>query len=161
MSMAEITETKTDEATGREYYVYDNGGEKWKDNGYWKNPPPDARITTPEKGREMLARRYELARQRAIEGIDEAAIEAGRIPSLQAGSGDGWKAVVQHVAKTLLESKNLRGQAEAANFLGKATGYSSQDGESPENIAAAIAQLFEKFLDRMPQRDTIEGKVIE
>jgi hypothetical protein len=157
--MAEIVETRTDEASGREYYVYDNGGEHWKDSGKLKKPPPEYLLTS-ERGRELVARRYELAQQKALEGIDEAAIEAGKLPAVGSVGGDGWKVIVKHVAKTLLESKNLRGQAEAANFLGKAAGFAVPEEQTPENIAVAIAHLFEKFLDRLPadRPETIEGK---
>jgi hypothetical protein len=56
----------------------------------------------------------------------------------------------------------LRGQAEAGNFLGRAAGFAVPEEQTPENIAVAIARLFEKFLDRLPaQRDQVEGKVIE
>jgi len=165
--MAEIVDTKEkytrEIRDGIEVLVYPDGTIKRADNGLFLSPPEGAKIRTSERGRELIARRYELARERAIEGIDEAAIEAGRIPKSMAGNGEGWKSVVKHVTRTLLESKNLRGQAEAANFLGKAAGLTVQDAETPENIAVAIAHLFEKFLDRLPPRadTTIEGKVIE
>ncbi len=169
--MAEIVEIKTDETSGRQYYLYDTGMQIWTDSGQIKQPSPATVITTSERGKELIARRYELAQQKALEGIDEAAIEAGKLPTLDRETGDGWKVIVKHVAATLLESKNLRGQAEAANFLGKATGYTTPETDNSENIAAAIARLFEKFLDRLPphvgqstdsdQRDMVEGKVIE
>jgi hypothetical protein len=51
--------------------------------------------------------------RRSRDRIGQAKQDAG------GGSVEGWKQIVKHVAKTLLESKNLRGQAEAANFLDK------------------------------------------
>ena len=104
-----------------------------------------------EQARALALRRYALARERAVEGIDEAAIEKGLIP--RGGSGEGWKAVVQHVAKTLLESKNIRGLAEAGNFLGRASGFTQSD-EQNADVASRLAAILENF-----NRRTIEGTV--
>ena len=91
---------------------------------------------TPDKGRQMRERQKEMAQQRAAEAIDEAAIEEGKIPKT-AAPGEGWKGVVKKVTKTLFTSENLRGQAEAARFLGQAAGYYN----TPEEEESSFAQV--------------------
>jgi hypothetical protein len=113
-------------------------------------------LITSENARAMQLRGRELSRQRAVEALDEVAIEQGLMPRNGTG-GEGWKHIVKHVAKTLLESKSLRAQAEAANFLGKASGNLTEQREAEEDIAAGIVRLFEKFMDR----DDAKGKVID
>lgn len=150
-----------EERDGAQVLVYEDGTVKDAATGHFLHPPRSAKITTSERGRELGRRRKELAQQRAIEGIDEAAIEAGKIPQHHAGSGDGWKAVVKHIATTLLESKNLRGQAEAANFLGKASGNTLEtEGSEMSNIADAITTLLEGLLEKR-REEVIEGKVTD
>jgi hypothetical protein len=111
---------------------------------------------TSANAREMALRGRELSRQRAVEALDEAAIERGLMPRNGTG-GQGWKYIVKHVATTLLESKSLRAQAEAAQFLGKASGNLTEQREAEEDIAQGIVRLFEKFLDR----DDAKGRVID
>ena len=116
---------------------------------------PKTGLITAETSRLMLARKHEIAQHRAAEAIDEAAIEAGRIPK-SAATGEGWRAVVRHVTATLLESKNLRGQAEAANFLAKASGLAA-----PEAPSVAFAEVLVSLLERHLGADVVEGKVID
>lgn len=118
------------------------------------DPSKNPNAITPANSRAMLARKKQIAVERAIQGIDQAAIEAGRIPK-DAQRGAGWQAVVKHVASTLLKSSNLRGQAEAANFLGKASGFAIQETNG-DSIAERLSAILSNF-----ERDIIEGEVVK
>jgi len=141
---------------GEEVLVYPNGLIKSAKNGQILKGPDNPPITK-ENAAALNRRRYQLAREAALKGIDEAAIEAGLLPpTAQAGGGEGWRAVVRHVTATLLQSKNLRGQAEAANFLAKATGLGADEARDGglSAVLASLAEMFERL-----NAQTVEGKV--
>jgi hypothetical protein len=142
---------------GREIYLYENGLKRDARTGFIVAPAPGSLIT-PESAADMKRIRKEKARERAIEGLDQAVIEAGGLDMRRAGSGDGWMYVIQHVTKTLLESKNIRGLAEAGRFLGTATGATIEDKD--EGVSVSIAQLFDKFLDRLPRQE-VDNDIID
>lgn len=94
------------------------------------DPSKNPHAITPANARQLVERKKQLARERAIEGVDAAAIAAGKIKP--GNSGEGWRAICEHIAASLFASKAIRGQAEAANFLGKATGYAIPEYSEPE-----------------------------
>jgi hypothetical protein len=130
------------------------------------NPGGGKYAITPETSQQMHARKRELVQQHAAEAIDEAAIEEGQIPH-NAPPGLGWKGVVKKVTKTLLKSENLRGQAEAARFLGQAAGYyntpETEEESAFEQVRGIIRDLAElsREINRAQDQPTTQGDVIE
>jgi hypothetical protein len=152
-------ELKTDEESGREYWLYPSGMSKWKDTGHFRSAPLSSPVGDDPHG--MLQRRNEKSRQIAREAIDEG---AGLDPHLW-GTGEGWRRIIVHTVQTYLQSKNIRGMAEVLTKLATAAGYASKEEElgkvvieNMNNMIAAPGALLEvvKLLEHDRQH-TIEG----
>jgi hypothetical protein len=129
------------------------------------NPGGGKYAITPETSQQMHARKRELVQRHAAEAIDEAAIEEGQIPQ-NAPPGTGWKGVVKKVTQTLFKSENLRGQAEAARFLGQAAGYyntpEGKDESEFEQLRGLIRDLAElsREINRAQAKQTTNGDAL-
>ena len=150
---------------GVEVLVYESGLVKRADNGHFLEGPVNSRIATSEQGREMIQRRMLLSKQLADKALDEAVLEAIAEGKLQKtygiATGEGWFQTVKKLGLLLFESKNARGVAEIANFLGKATGrISAEDGSDAAQLAASIVEAFERILEQS-KPEHIDGKVID
>lgn len=116
--MAEIVSTT--ERDGRVINVYDDGTQKYQDNGRLAAQHPMYKMT-PERGKA-------LAEQKKIKGIMSqlrglAAAEGAELPpdaeleQVIEGAGDALEAITTHFAKTFKQSSNLRGMAEGYRQL--------------------------------------------
>ena len=153
-----IPERITDD-TGREILVYSDGTRKLASNGHLLRGPFVTPIT--QHPHEMIARRNELSRQRAIEAIDEG---AGIEPS-KWGTGLGWRKVIAHTVKVYLESKNIRGMGEVLAKLATVAGYNVADPEEQparNDVNIALVRELLAFASAIVKRDdasTIEGEL--
>jgi hypothetical protein len=120
----DVPELKTDEDSGREFYLYPSGMSKWKDTGHFRTGPLSSPISEDPRG--MLARRNSKSQQIAREAIDEGA----NVDPSQWGTGEGWRRVIAHTVETFLKSGNLRGMAETLTKLAVAAGYQSREEDS-------------------------------
>lgn len=89
-------------------------------------------LITPETAHEMHRLRKQKARQVAIEALDNAAEEL-KVNKRYAGDSPGWYAIVNSMAKELLNAKGLRDKPAAAKFLAQATGILDSGGEEQTN----------------------------
>ncbi len=171
--MAEIVEIKTDETSGREFYLYDNGMELWKDSGKIKAPPP-AHAITPETARAMqqrgkmkgmIAQLRGLAKATGLELPADAELE-----QILEGAGDTLEALTVHFAKTFLKSSSLRGMAEgyarlAAPLVGDRPEAVTVNNmlnviPMPESVMQFFADLH-KRLKAKEEPEIIEGQEVD
>jgi hypothetical protein len=126
---AQIVATFTDEE-GREVLQYDNGMLKDAATGHLMRGPDNALIKTSERARELVARRVQIGRERAIEGIDEAAVEMGIMPMNKAGSGESWKLLNKRGFTIAHNADNARNFSQLLETIGKTTGYTAPERDA-------------------------------
>jgi hypothetical protein len=95
----------------------------------------ETRVTTTGKGgitkenaRAMVARRWEIAREKAAEGMAAAVEEI--VDKLETGKPvhpahiptDAWFHVMKRATERFMKSDSIRGMSEMGNFIGKNTG---------------------------------------
>jgi len=167
--MAEVIRTETDPESGHRIAHYASGVKYDLDAGKLIAGPTDPALNPVIRDPyAMSARRKELHEQDAREAHNEAAEEAianGKLSLRNAGNNLGWKLLNKKAASLAYDATGGRSFEGTAMFIGRAGGYLAPDEDTPENIAAAIARLFMPFLERLPkpepERDVIQGKVIE
>jgi len=142
--MAEEIRRETRTIEGREVtvIVYDNGSERRAENGHWLKPPDGAGITTSERGRELIKRRYQLAQERAAQGM----IKGLGLDPAKASASDAWERANEIFWSRFAETKNIRGMAESFEKLGKAAGFLTntdhdQDADNKALTSALLAWL--------------------
>jgi hypothetical protein len=133
---AQIIATFTDEQ-GREILQYATGVQKIKATGHLLRGPDSALITTSERARELVARRVQIGRERATEGIDEAAVEMGIMPMNKAGSGESWKLLNKRGFTIAHNADNARNFSQLLETIGKTTGYTAPERERDANSEPA------------------------
>ncbi len=150
--MANITETRKDE-NGREYLVYDDGTEKWADNGYFKRAADHAMITTSERGRELANLQHQQKRDAILRGAQKTLEATGEWENPT--RSDVAEALGQVVMERAMDPdyKNQK-QIEAARFILSESGMSDDDA----NTNSAVIVLL-RLLDRL-DRDVIDGEVV-
>ena len=164
--MAKIVETKTDD-TGREYYVYNDGVEKWKDNGHFRKASSDAMITT-ENASQLATLRWTQKREAVLRGAAHTLEATGEFENPT--SADVAEALGQVVMERAMDSdyKNSK-QIEAARFILNKSGMAEGEPEpgnsvSPSDIRQLILALADlahgvQVKTQEPDRDVIDGVV--
>lgn len=165
--MAEISEIQTDPETGKEFYVYDNGGQKWKDTGYWKSPPPAYIIKSPEQARDVVNQRWSRVKEVSRAGTLEGFIEKGVLPST-AQPLDELRAIAKLNAFEIVSGSANR-KAEHLRFAYDIGGYEPKRHEvqepqgytDPASATAALVELLNilRAVIEPTKPDVIEGKV--
>ena len=124
-------------------------------------PLPGAQtITTTERARELSLGRWERSREAATQGMIQGVQDSG-IKLTNASGDEAWSAIIRHTVKVYLKSSNIRGLGEALSKIGAATGYLDTKGEGSGDTSETttlLLRLLEKYLDRHPVREVIEGK---
>jgi hypothetical protein len=125
-----------------EVIVYEDGNERRADNGHWVKSAPGTEITSSERGRELVARRMMLARERAAQGMIKG---LGLDPS-RASASDAWERANEIFWSRFAESKNIRGMAESFEKLGRAAGFISPTEDKSHTDDGAITKSLLDFL---------------
>lgn len=169
--MATVIETKTDEESGRQYSIYDDGTQKWSDSGRIKAPPPVHALTS-ERGRALMQIRKDRAILSQLRGL--AQVIGTQLPpdaeleETITGAGNALEAITQHFGKTFLKSENLRGMAEgyrqlAAPLVGERPEPGTVNNtvnifEMTDEQAAALIELRHRLHERQAG-ETVDGIV--
>jgi len=117
-----------------------HGGWQWA-----KRPPYAAPIITKDTASALASRRYELARERAREGLQRA-VEGGL--SLQvAGAEHAWGYVIEKQTELAITPEEGRASTGAAKLVGVATGMTGGEKAVPVvavqvNVSEAIAERY-------------------
>lgn len=168
--MAEILRTDKDE-TGREYYVYDNGSEKWKDNGQWKTPPVGGSIVTSERGRELANIRVRQKREAVERGANAVVQGLGSVKDGKVFKGEGsdWiEAVSEQVTMKALDPKDPK-QVDAFRALLQESGQAEGKGSAdPDKIVRheytadpALLEAIERIQKIQQDMGLVEGEVTD
>jgi hypothetical protein len=160
---------------GIEVLVYPDGTVKRADNGHFLSPPRDAKITTSERGKELLQRRKDKAIVSQLKGLarltgTELPADADLEQTIE-GASDALEAITRHFGATFLQSSNLRGMAEsykqlAAPLVGtepeKGNTYNTVNVvEMSEEVLQAIADLRARLMPgkaSVNAMDILEGR---
>jgi hypothetical protein len=162
--MAEITHYTTDER-GHKLAHYASGAIR-DETARQLIHPATAGMITSETAPLMLQRRRAISEQQARDAIDEAAIEAGKMPLSKMGTGEGWYQIVRHTAAIFLKSENVRGLAEMFGKLGQAGGYISTQRVEVEGTVThehryvEAAEQLMAFL-KANRTEAIEGEITD
>jgi hypothetical protein len=167
--MAEIIRTDKDDA-GREFYVYDDGSERWAKTGYWKKPAPENQITTSERGRELAAIRKEEKHRAVVEAANLVAqLDAANsnIPAIKALKDDpqAWlKAVTMGRTKSAMDADSPYG-SPSASWLIENSGLSEKREEPSDGglrgVLRDLADIARVRLKELEAGDTVEGEVTD
>lgn len=127
------------------------------------NPGGGTAAITPATSQLMHERKRQLSAEAAVQGLVDGA------NALNKGVTDGygaWRAIVAHVAKTLMGSDNLRGQGEVLGKLAQVTGFNQPETavEKPNlleqaGIIALAAELASKMVAN--ERDVVDAETKE
>ena len=174
--MAEIIRTEHDEASGREYHVYDDGTEKWADDGRFKKAPPAHALTT-ERGRALAQIAKDnafLDKARAFarrQGVD---VENATTEEILQGYGHAREALHGHAYDLAMEAKTPRGVEGLYTQLTRVGDERDERNQGnavnvvvplPDNVAQAIIDLRRMMLEKQEAQpnqfalDIIEGKL--
>jgi hypothetical protein len=167
---------KTIERDGETINVYQDGTEYNVTRGHIARGPDEARITTSEKGREMVARRRELNQQAAEEEADAAAEDAiatGKI-SIRGDNKDrlGLRVFTRKNFDLVIDAKTGRGVEGPNTTVLKLTGWAAPEEPAtvnninviqfPPEVLRAITDLHARLKPSQPSQvtlDIIEGRL--
>lgn len=105
----------------------------------------ETRLTTKGKGgitkenaRAMQARRWEIAREKAAQGMAAAVEEI--VDKLEDGKPvhpahiptDAWFHVIKRATERFMKSESIRGMSEMGNFIGKHTGMTHEPAKGEQ-----------------------------
>jgi hypothetical protein len=109
----------------REVYRLSNGTLQCAKTGHFLSPPDDEhKPITQANAREMQARRYELAREAATDGLARLKPEAGAYGA--------WSDIVEQQAMLAKDKERGRSSTEAARFTGRAVGFLVEKGNGSQ-----------------------------
>lgn len=135
------------ELEGRPVLEWENGSIQNAANGHWIRPPRITPIMQDPAG--MVRRRYELGRQRALEGLDRGA----DVPVDMRGVGKGWELLIEHATRTFLKSGNTRGLGELLGKLGAATGF--LDSRAEQEAGSVSIQQNNAYVSLNPDQASL------
>lgn len=152
-------ETRIIDGVSVEVYADEHGNIRRADNSRFVAPAPGFKITTSERGRELNARRYALAQERAVQGM----IAGFGLDLNRADGGEAWQEAVRVLVTQFAKSTNVRGMSETLITLGRATGFLSPDKSEPNSNEAELTRALIDYLKtRLPkQAPPLDAEVID